>query len=33
MWAMRDCRSPDETTPANTILKSGALSIFFVLKK
>jgi hypothetical protein len=28
-----DYRSPDEITPANTILKSGALNVFFVLKK
>jgi len=33
MWAMRDCRSPIETTAANTILMSFAHVVFFVLKK
>ena len=30
---MRDCRSPIETTTANTILTSCARSVFFVFKK
>jgi len=30
---MSDYRSLDETTPANKILTSGALGVFFVLKK
>jgi len=30
---MPDYRPPDETAPANTILTSGALNVFLVLKK